>query len=1755
MAEGQPCADARKYAVLMLMLAALAVGVFTQRTATVVLADPAPPGNSEPALQATGEASSVEQPGPKGTSSAESAIDAPTTNAIDAATAWHFPSMADPRGGSPTTPLYDNGAPLDDFNDPSSQASLQIDGATTFWRFIAAAADDFRLPDSVSNPGVNYRITTVRVAFDFFGSGSATANPQANWTQGVYVTIYANSPLNQPSGAPALSGGNVVFTGTVVHSLLVPQLSLTNQIEVNTGCRIVHQIDIPVDFVLSAETTYWISVMPRYPAPPQSAWCFANRTSGSTLPGHRGATFDLPFWTVVEGNSATASCSVGGTPGAYKELSFQLFGAEVSTDIGACCNTLTGACVDVDRVIDPVACTGVDESFNPGTLCDFLVPRCDQGACCYTDAFNVDQCILATQAQCNSLNSHAFRLGEVCSPAIDCTRPPVNNNCAQSLPIGGSVVVQPFNSANATTDPATPAPPGCGQIARDIWFNYSAGCDGTLVVTTIGSSFDTVIALYGNGSSTCPPCPTSNTDFLECNDDNPFDPGEDYAIIVRPVVVGECIKIRVGGKPDGSPDGGPGILRVFCVPQGQGACCNAVTGACTIEFEANCTPPARWFEGQPCESPLTCLHNDACTNPAPLPSITPLTQTFNTARATRTPGGQPTDCGSIEQDIWYAFVVPCTGDLKITTTGSSYDTFLAVYDFSDGIVCPDPTLCNDLTNREIACNDDFAPDDNLARVHLNGVSAGDCLIIRVGGHDDGFDNSGGPGVLNIYCIRPNEGACCSADGSTCNLVEDVDCLAPNTFRLGQICEIDTCPTTPENDLCLGAIALSGSPVSEAFETTLATTDPNAPITDCGAIVQDLWYQYVAPCTGTLIIDTLGSSFDTSIAVYGQNGVCPAECPLSSPDGDSSERVCSNDGVGIGSLSRVLVSATQGDCFLIRVGGNALSGDDSFGSGVLNIVCTTDTIGACCHADRTCDDTVLIDDCLAQGDQFFSGETCSEAICPSFPPNDECDGAITITDGQTPFDTTTASDSPAPIPPAPTCEQPTKDLWYRYVAPCTGVAHITVCGSVAFDTVIAVYDDCEACGDGQTLADCDNNGCGPNGASDLFLSVNEAQCYLIRIGGVAGASGTGVLSINCGPNTQCCPGDVNLNSVVDLIDVPIFVGILLDPIPPSDPAYCAANVNGDAAIDGRDIQTFIDVLLSGESCEILAQGACCNGPSCIETSQLACIASGGEYQGNLTECASGACSTLAFGACCLPNEVCTEFTLGTCTAQGGDFQGDGSVCTPATCTPPPPPVTCDFEFVAEVEATDPNFDAMGESASLSGSAFVAGARTRNSTSGSAFVFRDNGGVWTQESELTAFDATDGASFGKSVAIDGDRIIVGAPVAQASGTPVGAVYEFTRVGGVWIPGAKYLASTSQASQLFGQSVSLDGNTLFVGAMQDNTGATGAGAAYVFEYDGATWHETQKLTPSDPSPSALFGSSVVVRGDLAVVGARLARTGLVLHGAAYIYERVGGVWTFSQKLTASDQVNNSFFGWSVDISGETIVVGAYQTFSGGFQSGAAYVFERSGGTWQQSQKLAPATPVGGANFGSAVRMIGSSIAIGARGENAVYLFVRQDGSWQQRERITSPGAETGDRLGSSVDWNGTTLIAGAEFGEVSATNTGTVHIFDLACNGACCIGGSCSMLLAADCAAAGGTFQGVGVQCASQLCGQAPGCCVGDFTSNGQVDLGDVAPFVNAVLTPPDSGPAVCRADANIDGTVDGRDISAFMSAVLNVQSCPP
>src|SRR6266540_2518832 len=364
-----------------------------------------------------------------------------------------------------------------------------------------------------------------------------------------------------------------------------------------------------------------------------------------------------------------------------------------------------------------------------------------------------------------------------------------------------------------------------------------------------------------------------------------------------------------------------------------------------------------------------------------------------------------------------------------------------------------------------------------------------------------------------------------------------------------------------------------------------------------------------------------------------------------------------------------------------------------------------------------------------------------------------------------------------------------------------------------------------------------------------------------------------------------------------------------------------------------------------------------------------------------------------------------------------------------------PVTIDPTLSQEAKLTAGDAasgDQFGAAVGISGETAVVGAPVDDTAAGpnagSAYVFVRSGTGWSQQAKLTASDAAAGDIFGFSVAVTGDTDVVGA---SGDNMLAGSAYVFVRSGTSWSQQAKLTASDAAASDTFGLSVAVSGDTAVVGAISDDTDAgPDAGSAYVFVRSGTGWSQQAKLTASDAASGDRFGDAVGISGNTVVVGASDAASDA---GSAYVFVRSGTSWSQQAMLTASDAAASDLFGRSVAVSGDTAVVGAISDDTdAGPDAGSAYVFVRSGTGWSQQAKLTASDAASGDRFGDAVGISGDTAVVGAQFGDTIagsaYVFVRSGTSWSQQAKLTASDAAAFDFFGAAVAISGDTVVVGA-------------------------------------------------------------------------------------------------------------------------------
>jgi hypothetical protein len=335
---------------------------------------------------------------------------------------------------------------------------------------------------------------------------------------------------------------------------------------------------------------------------------------------------------------------------------------------------------------------------------------------------------------------------------------------------------------------------------------------------------------------------------------------------------------------------------------------------------------------------------------------------------------------------------------------------------------------------------------------------------------------------------------------------------------------------------------------------------------------------------------------------------------------------------------------------------------------------------------------------------------------------------------------------------------------------------------------------------------------------------------------------------------------------------------------------------------------------------------------------------------------------------------------------------------------------------------------GSAASLNGDLALIGADGGTGARGAAYFFGKSNGTWSQVQKITPDDPGSGDEFGYRVKLTDDAAIVTSFSATVgANTAQGAAYVFANGGGTWTQAQKLTADDGVAFDNFGASIGFDGATLVIGA---NGSDFAHGAAYVFTNGGGTWMQAQKLTADDGAMNDNFGISAVVLGTTMFVGAHAAAVDSnPAQGAVYVFEYDGSTWNQVQKLTETSGAAFDYFGISLAFDGTTLLIGA--TGSGG--RGAVYAYANDGSGWSEQQRITVDDLVSFADFGNAIALHGGDVLIGAdvqtidgfTSRGTAYLFHSDGGTWSLGHQFISSDGTTDDFFGLATDYDGTTAL----------------------------------------------------------------------------------------------------------------------------------
>ncbi len=373
-----------------------------------------------------------------------------------------------------------------------------------------------------------------------------------------------------------------------------------------------------------------------------------------------------------------------------------------------------------------------------------------------------------------------------------------------------------------------------------------------------------------------------------------------------------------------------------------------------------------------------------------------------------------------------------------------------------------------------------------------------------------------------------------------------------------------------------------------------------------------------------------------------------------------------------------------------------------------------------------------------------------------------------------------------------------------------------------------------------------------------------------------------------------------------------------------------------------------------------------------------------------------------------------------------------------------------KLLASDGAAEDYFSSLG--ISLSGDTALIGAWGDDDLgvdSGSAYVFIRTGSTWTQQAKLHGSDEAAGDAFGWCTAIEGDTAFIGA---AGDSFLRGSVYVFTRTGSTWTEQAKLVATDGAAGDQFGYCISLSGDTALIGANCDDDKGFDSGSAYVFTRTDTTWIQQTKLLAPDGATLDSFGGEVGISGDTALIGSCFDDDNGFDSGSAYVFIRTGTTWVEEMKLLASDGAPSDYFSaYAVSLFNDTALIGALGDDDNGADSGSVYVFTRAGAIWTEQTKLLPVDGAAGDYFGESVSLSNDTVLIGSGGDDdngggsgSAYVFIHTNATWTQEAKLHASDGSAGDVFGWVVTLEENTAIIGAYHDDDNGVDSGSAYVF---------------------------------------------------------------------------------------------------------------
>lgn len=418
-------------------------------------------------------------------------------------------------------------------------------------------------------------------------------------------------------------------------------------------------------------------------------------------------------------------------------------------------------------------------------------------------------------------------------------------------------------------------------------------------------------------------------------------------------------------------------------------------------------------------------------------------------------------------------------------------------------------------------------------------------------------------------------------------------------------------------------------------------------------------------------------------------------------------------------------------------------------------------------------------------------------------------------------------------------------------------------------------------------------------------------------------------------------------------------------------------------------------------------------------------------------------------------------------------------------------------------------------------------------GAVYVHALSGGSWSQVQKLTPAAPVDREEFGTSVSLRGPWLAVGAPLADREGTDAGSAWIFDSNGVNFTQVQRLVPPAPQPGALFGCSIALDGSgsaRIAIGARREAVNGVQAGAVHIFRREGSTWvHEGRVVAPGVVTEGDDFGQSIALHGNTLAVGTPNEDVTEVNAGGVHVFQLQGSAWVHEALVLPPNPEPLGEFGNAVTLQDTVLAIGAYREDGGGADAGRVHVFSRGAAGWGFTQSLQAPAPTAGAEFGSSLAIDGDALLVGAaratlgsiQHSGGAYLFRTGPAGWAPLATLGQTSAQSSEFMGASVGVSGLVVAVGAPLRSQSSPHQGAVSVVNLSAD---CDGDLIPDRVAL--AAGAQDCNGNGVPDSCDIAQGEP-----DDDGNGVPDSCEVVP---------------CLGDLNDSGTVNAVDLALLIAS---------